>query len=304
MFWNIFQRRLRGQPRKRALRGIMPQLASRSGQGGFFTSPQACVRTLGVLVAKNAIDDPQLVSAEEITQMLRTVRYIIESVSAQNVAPKTTVDSGQGKDMVYLDLAGLPELRYVALLLEVVSKTLEHKLLKDRELEREAYEAAFNAGDGLLVVIPLLQAPPEAAEHALLCLSTFSQTYLENVEKMIHLGALEALMGVPSPKSKPIESHIAKTLAAPASRRSASKLLMQCTAAQSFMDVVQEHGERFVKELVKLGVQLWADGAGSAESFQDIIHVLHAISLHKPDILSSLVAQWCPFPFLGFKVPL
>ena len=26
---------------------------------------QACVRTLGELVAKNAIDDPQLVSAEE-----------------------------------------------------------------------------------------------------------------------------------------------------------------------------------------------------------------------------------------------
>ena len=102
----------------------MPQLASRSGQGGFFTSPQAkcaapwlfhsplfiaasmvmqaCVRTLGELVAKNAIDDPQLVSAEEaerrggtslqraavvvsacsniqVTQMLRTMRYILDS---------------------------------------------------------------------------------------------------------------------------------------------------------------------------------------------------------------------------------
>ena len=36
--------------------------------------------------------------------------------------------------------------RYAGILLEVVSKTLEQKILKDRELERGSYEAAFNAG--------------------------------------------------------------------------------------------------------------------------------------------------------------
>ncbi|CAE7944528.1 PDK3 [Symbiodinium sp. KB8] len=271
-----------GRLKKRTLRGIMPQLASRSGQGGFFTSPQACVRTLGELVAKNAIDDPQLVSAEEVTQMLRTMRYILDSAPQ-----KTVVDAEQDKHMVYMELEGFPAIRYVALLLEVISKTLEHKLLKDRELERETYEAAFNEGDGLLVVLPLLQALPQVAEHALSCLSTISQTYLENVEKMVRLGALEALMSVPSPKSQPVPSHIEASLAVPAARRSASKLLMQCTAAQGFMDVLQANAERFVKELVKLGIQLWMDGAASAESFQDIIHVFHAISLQKPDILST-----------------
>ncbi|CAE7370259.1 PDK3 [Symbiodinium sp. CCMP2456] len=271
-----------GRLKKRTLRGIMPQLASRSGQGGFFTRPQACVRTLGELVAKNAIDDPQLVSAEEVTQMLRTMRYILDSAPQ-----KTVVDAEQDKHMVYMDLDGFPAIRYVALLLEVISKTLEHKLLKDRELERETYEAAFNEGDGLLVVLPLLQALPQVAEHALSCLSTISQTYLENVEKMVRLGALEALMSVPSPKSQPVPSHIEASLAVPAARRSASKLLMQCTAAQGFMDVLQANAERFVKELVKLGIQLWMDGAASTESFQDIIHVFHAISLQKPDILST-----------------
>lgn len=271
-----------GRLKKRTLRGIMPQLASRSGQGGFFTSPQACVRTLGELVAKNAIDDPQLVSAEEVTQMLRTMRHILDSAPQ-----KTVVDAGQDKHMVYMELEGFPAIRYVALLLEVIAKTLEHKLLKDRELERETYEAAFNEGDGLLVVLPLLQALPQVAEHALSCLSTISQTYLENVEKMVRLGALEALMSVPSPKSQPVPSHVETSLAVPAARRSASKLLMQCTAAQGFMDILQTNAERFVKELVKLGIQLWMDGAASTESFQDIIHVFHAISLQKPDILST-----------------
>lgn len=37
----------------------MPQLAGRGRS--FFSSSQAAVRTLGELVAKNAVDDPQLV---------------------------------------------------------------------------------------------------------------------------------------------------------------------------------------------------------------------------------------------------
>ena len=50
-----------GRIKRRALRGIISQLAGRNGLGGFFQSSQAAVRTLGELVAKNAVDDPQLV---------------------------------------------------------------------------------------------------------------------------------------------------------------------------------------------------------------------------------------------------
>lgn len=49
------------------MRGILPQLAGRRGSGGFFhrTQAAAAARTLGELVAKNAVDDPQLVDDPE-----------------------------------------------------------------------------------------------------------------------------------------------------------------------------------------------------------------------------------------------
>lgn len=53
------------------------------------------------------------------------------------------------------------------------------------------------------------------------------------------------------------------------------------------MKVIQDNSERCVQELVKLGIQLWDDGISSAESFQDVMHVFHAIASHRPDILST-----------------
>jgi len=277
-----------GRMKKRALRGIMSQLADRSGHG-FFDNSQAAARTLGELVAKNAMDDPQLVSAQEVTNMLLAVKRMIDVGPLANASEeqKSTVDAPHGQAMTFVDLEGWKGSRYATILLEVVSKTLDHKLLKDRELERGAYEAAFAAGSGLQVMVPLLQAPPEFAEHALFCVATIAQTYLENVESIINLGALKALLGMPSPSTKPIPSHMESTLKLPAARRSAGKLLMQCTASQAFMNVIQDDSERCVKELVKLGVQLWHDGISSSESFQDIMYVFHAIALSRPDILSN-----------------
>lgn len=140
--------------------------------------------------------------------------------------------------------------RHAALLLEVISKTIEFKLLKDRELERESYEAAFNSGGGLNVVVPLVQGPPEFAEHALLCLSTFAQMFLDNVESILGLSALQALLGLPSPASKPVASHMNRTLRENLNaRRHAAKLLMQCTASQAFMDIIRDFSEPCIKEL-------------------------------------------------------
>eukprot|EP00438_Fugacium_kawagutii_P004800 Skav227327 [mRNA] locus=scaffold2964:48742:55904:- [translate_table: standard] len=120
----------------------------------------------------------------------------------------------------FVDLYKLPGV----ILLEVVSMTLEQKMLKDRELERGAYEAAFNAGQGLETMMPLIQAPPAFAEHALRCLATMAQTYLENVEHLISLGVLQ-LLGA--------QGDLTETLASlPVARRYAARLLMQCTASK------------------------------------------------------------------------
>lgn len=53
---------LLGQKRSKVLRGALPQLA---GLGhGFFESPEPAVRTLGELVARHVIEEPQLVEPQ------------------------------------------------------------------------------------------------------------------------------------------------------------------------------------------------------------------------------------------------
>lgn len=121
---------LGGRLKRRCLRGLMPQL------GGFFQSSQPAVRTLGELVAKNAVDDPQLVDQAQVTQCLH---------AAKRMLPAGVKVEIKGQEMIFVE-KDWKESRYCGILLEVVSKTLEQKLLKDRELERGAYEAAFNAG--------------------------------------------------------------------------------------------------------------------------------------------------------------
>lgn len=113
------------------------------------------------------------------------------------------------------------------ILLEVVSKVLEQKLLKDRELERGAYEAAFKEGQGLEIMVPLMRANPEVALHALRCVCTMAQTYLENVELIIRLGAIQALLNFESASMAMME-----TLKIPDGRRYAARILMQCSASK------------------------------------------------------------------------
>ena len=69
--------------------------------------------------------------------------------------------------------------------MELVSITLEQKLLHDRELQRGGYAAAFGETGGLATAKRLLEAPPRLAEKALRCLAAMAQTYVENVEQLI-----------------------------------------------------------------------------------------------------------------------
>lgn len=73
-------------------------------------------------------------------------------------------------------------------------------------------------------MMPLIQAPPAFAEHALRCLATMAQTYLENVEHLITLGVLQQLLGA--------QGHLGETLKLPVARRYAARVLMQCTASK------------------------------------------------------------------------
>eukprot|EP00434_Breviolum_minutum_P002203 symbB.v1.2.001940.t1/scaffold55.1/size374282/22 len=247
-----------GRLKKRALRGILPQLAGRRGSGGFFhrTQAAAAARTLGELVAKNAVDDPQLVddpeASAEVTHLLLAIQQMVQE------------DTGDTK----ADLTEWKGSRYCVILLEVVSKVLEQKLLKDRELERGAYEAAFKEGQGLEIMVPLIRANPEVALHALRCVCTMAQTYLENVELIIRLGTIQALLNLESASM----ASMMETLKIPDGRRYAARILMQCSASKDFMDVIGTQQERsFTLQLVKLGIQLWDDGISSAEAFQDIM---------------------------------
>eukprot|EP00435_Cladocopium_sp_Y103_P031313 s38_g7.t3 len=274
-----------GRIKRRALRGIISQLAGRNGGGGFFQSSQAAVRTLGELVAKNAVDDPQLVDDPQdgdgldglgFVQLALLGRQHWEVTHMVLAIQQMMKEANGGKDGPLLDLADWKTGRYCVILLELVSITLEQKLLKDRELQRGGYAAAFGA-EGLEMARRLLEAPPELAEKALRCLAAMAQTYVENVEQLISLGVVQALLG-------PGEgSHLAETLELPLARRYAARVLMQCTAAKEFTKAIEQQPERCVQQLVK-----WDDGVKSAEAFQepDIMHVFHfLVTSDHPELL-------------------
>lgn len=254
-----------GRIKRRALRGMASQLAGRQGRGGFFQSSQAAVRTLGELVARNAVDDPQLVDdPQEVTHMVLAIQEMMKEANDGEEGP--------------LELADWKSGRYCEILLELVSITLEQKLLHDRELQRGGYAAAFGETGGLATAKRLLEAPPRLAEKALRCLAAMAQTYVENVEQLISLGVVQVLLGG--------QGHLAATLELPLARRYAARVLMQCTAAKEFTKTIEQQPERCVQQLVKLALQLWDDGVKSAEAFQDMMHVFHfLVTSDQPELL-------------------
>lgn len=255
-----------GRIKRRALRGMASQLAGRHGRSGFFQSSQAAVRTLGELVARTAVDDPQLVDdPQEVTHMVLAIQEMMKEANGGEEGP--------------LELADWKSGRYCEILLELVSITLEQKLLHDRELQRGGYAAAFGETGGLATAKRLLEAPPRLAEKALRCLAAMAQTYVENVEQLISLGVVQALLGRG-------QGHLAETLELPLARRYAARVLMQCTAAKEFTKTIEQQPERCVQRLVKLALQLWDDGVKSAEAFQDMMHVFHfLVTSDQPELL-------------------
>jgi len=164
-------------------------------------------------------------------------------------------------------------------------------LKKDRELERDNFEDAFHAGNGYFVVIPLVQGPQAFAEHALLALAVMAQTSSDNVNHIVGLSTIHAVIGMPSPAAKPMPSYVDQTLKTSASaRKHAAKLLARTTGTQVCMEMLKNAGEKCIKQLVKLASQVREDGKGNLESFHDMLHVFFTISQLRPGPLCRYIS--------------
>mmetsp|Transcript_32308 Transcript_32308/g.68816 ORF Transcript_32308/g.68816 Transcript_32308/m.68816 type:complete len:906 (-) Transcript_32308:73-2790(-) len=285
-----------GRIEKRALRGLVPQLASADGEG-YFTSEEASVRALGELVALKAMADPQLLAAKDVKNLLFAVQLLIMAgpgASANKLATVPQAElAGEGAVMRYVDLKGFEETdegKSAALLLQVLSKSLEYRLyVKDRELEKDDFEDAFLAGSGYFVVVPLVQGPAAFAEPALLCLAVLAQSRTDNVHHIISLSTVHALFGLPTPESKPMPTSVEQTLKTSlVARRDAAKLLSMCIDTEAVIALLEKMGEKCIKELVKLASQIRMDGTLNAQAFHDMINVFYVISQSKPGPLCHM----------------
>jgi len=299
-----------GRIRKRALRGAAPHLAGTDGEG-FFTAEASEVRAVGELVAEKALADPQVLTPREVKNLLVSAQLLIVSgpctEADENDMAVLSFDefAGEGAAMRYVDLGAWAETedgKHASTLLQLVAKALEFRLLvKDRELEREEFKDAFYAGNGYFVVVPLVQAPLPFSEHALLSLAVMAQNSAENVNHIVGLSTIHALIGMPSPDAKPMPSHVDHTLkTSAAARKHAAKLLSRTVETQVCMELLKNAGEKCIKELVKLATQVREDGKGNLESFHDMINVFYIISQLRPGPL----ARYVPADMLNLFVEL
>jgi len=299
-----------GRVEKRALRGAAPQLALADGEG-FFTAEAAEVRAVGGLIAPKVIAEPQLLTPKEVKNLFTAVQLLVvagpcaEADETDMAVVSFDQFAGEGATMRYVDLdawASTEDGKNAALMLQVAAKALEYRLLvKDRELERDNFEDAFHAGNGYFVAIPLVQGPLAFAESALLILSVMAQTSSANMNHIVGLSAIHALIGMPSPDAKPMPSHVDLTLKTSAvARRHAAKLLSKTAETQVVMELLKNAGEKCIKSLVKLATAVREDGKDNLESFHDMLNVFYTISQLRPGPL----ARYTPTDMLNLFVEL
>jgi hypothetical protein len=98
--------------------------------------------------------------------------------------------------------------------------------------------------------------------------------------------AIGAVMGFPSPESKPMISYVSKSLAADAIvRQCTAKLLSKCVRHEGFLDLLKKDGEKCMQELTKLLTNVSLDGKSSLEAFHDMLYVFYQIAQTLPDPL-------------------
>jgi tetratricopeptide (TPR) repeat protein len=289
-----------GRVEKRALRGAAPFLATGPAGEGFFTADAAPVRALGESVAHKAMSDPSLATCVDVRNLLQAIQLLIVSGPVADAGEKeSAVIShedvfGPGAKMRYANLtswATTEDGQHCGLLLQVVSKALEFRLLRSAgELERDGFEDAFHAGGGYFIVVPLVQAPASLAEPALRCLAVLAQTSVDNATTIVRLSALHALLGMPCPEAKPMLSCVGDTLkTSPGARKQAAKLMSKLVETQIAMEVLKDAEEKWVQEIISLASNVRKDGKESLEAFHDMLQVLYILTALRPGALAHLI---------------
>merc|ERR1711971_350469 len=133
--------------------------------------------------------------------------------------------------------------------------------------------------------------PAALAEPALRCLAVLAQTSMDNTT-IARLSALPALLGLPCPEAKPISSCLGATLKTSATaRKFAAKLLSKLVETTIAMDLLMTAGEGYVKELLKLALNVHQDGKGNLESLHDMLQVFYVITEVRPGPLAHYMTQ-------------
>mmetsp|Transcript_29353 Transcript_29353/g.46891 ORF Transcript_29353/g.46891 Transcript_29353/m.46891 type:complete len:869 (-) Transcript_29353:119-2725(-) len=274
-----------GRVEKRTVRGAVPMLASFDGTG-LLTADDKNVRDLGESFLQKVLAEPSLLSATDVTNLLIGVQLLIMCGPGSESSVVTIPLEGAGtarSTMRYADLeswAACEDGQYAASMLATVAKALEYRLLGSHMLAREDYEAAFVAGKGWTLCIPLVQGPASFSALALKCMCA-----MPSIPAFVS-PALTAIMGLPSPESKPVISYVGKSLSADASMRCYSaKFLSKCVRQEGFLDLLKKDSEKCMKELTKLLMDISLDGKSGLEALHDMLYTFYQIAQTLPDPL-------------------
>jgi len=274
-----------GRVEKRTVRGAVPMLASFDGTG-LLTADEKSIRDLGESFLQKVLADPSLLSTTDVTNLLVGVQLLIMYGPGSDSSALAIALEGvgtAGSTMRYADLeswATCEDGRYAASMLAVVAKAVEYRLLGSHMLGREDYVAAFVAGKGWALCIPLAQGPAAFSAPALKCMCAMPSV------PAFASPALSAIMGFPSPESKPMTSYVGKSLRTDTNvRRHSAKLLSKCVRHEGFLDLLKKDGEKCMQELTKLLTDISLDGKSSLEAFHDMLYIFHQIAQTLPDPL-------------------
>jgi len=179
-------------------------------------------------------------------------------------------------------------------MLEAVAKALDFRLVKNsHELGKGDYEAAFAAGHGWSVCIPLVQGPDAFAKAAMTCMAAMPTL------PPCASAALGAILGFPTPENKPAASHMKTGLGSSAAVRiCAAKLLLKSVVSEGFMELLKKDGEKCMGELVKLIMNISLDGKSSLEALHDMLYVFYQIAQSMADPL----CKYAPESLMGMLV--
>jgi len=281
-----------GRLEKRTVRGAAPMLASFDGTG-FLTSDEKKYREIGELFLQKAIKEPSILSSVDVTNLLIGVQLLI-MYGPGSTATYTSITldglGSVGSTARYPDLNDWVQTedgRYAAQMLEAVAKALESRLVKNsHELGKDDYEAAFAAGHGWTVCIPLAQAPEAFANPALTCMCAMPSM------PTCASSALGAILGFPTPESNPAPVHIANSLGSSATvRMCVAKFLSKIVVTDGFMSLLKKDGEKCVRELGKMTLSISLDGKSSLEALHDMLYVLYMISQSMPEPLCQHTSE-------------